>query len=111
MRREIEAAIDNKRNIVPVMLEGFNFDASAVAGQLTGQLAALKEYNGLRVPEGFFPQAMGLLRNKFLNVPVDAVLHSPSDAALQVATEQKGKAEVALASNSVGADLTKTPPR
>jgi hypothetical protein len=96
MRREIEAAIETRRNIVPVMLEGFDFGAPAVAGQLTGKLAALKEYNGLEIPKGYFSPAMERLRNKFLNVPVDAVLHEASDSAQQAATEQKDKAARAL---------------
>jgi formylglycine-generating enzyme required for sulfatase activity len=35
---------------------------------------------------------MERLRNRFLNVPVEAVLHSPSVSAQRVATEQKDKA-------------------
>src|SRR5262249_45042733 len=96
MRREIEAALDSQRNIVPVMIGGFDFSTPAVARQLTGRLTALKEYNGLRVPEGYFPQAMERLRNNFLNVPVDAVLQSASVSARQVAREQKDKAARAL---------------
>ena len=95
MRREIEAALDNRRNIVPLMLEGSDFGKPPVAGQLTGKLTALKEYNGISIPAGFFQEAMGRLRNKFLNVPVDAVLHPASDSAQQVATEQKDKATMA----------------
>src|SRR5262249_29727654 len=92
MRREIEAALDSQRNIVPLMLAGFDFGKPPIAGQLTGKLAALKEYNGLPIPEGYFPQAMERLRSKFLHVPVDAVLHPASDSAQQVAKEQKDKA-------------------
>jgi hypothetical protein len=93
MRREIEAALDSKRNIVPLMFEGFDFDTPATASQLTGKLAALKEYNGLEVPKArFFASEMERLRNKYLNVPVDAVLHTASDAARQIAKEQKDKA-------------------
>jgi hypothetical protein len=40
---------------------------------------------------------MERLRNRFLNVPVDAVLHGASDSAQQVAKEQKDKAVVAFA--------------
>src|SRR6476619_7562018 len=40
MRREIEAALDSKRNIVPLMLAGFDFGTRATARQLTGKLAA-----------------------------------------------------------------------
>src|SRR5262249_16620849 len=98
MRREIEAAIESQRNIVPLMLQGFDFGTPAIAAQLIGKLAALKDYNGLRVPEGYFSQAMERLRNKFLNVPVDAVLHQASPSAQQVATELKEKAIIALES-------------
>jgi TPR repeat protein len=96
MRREIEAALDSQRNIVPLMLAGFGFGASATANQLTGKLAALKQYNGLPIPTGFFSEAMGRLRSKFLNVPVDAVLHPASASAQQVAKEQKDKATMSM---------------
>jgi hypothetical protein len=93
MRREIEAALDSQRNIVPLMLAGFEFDTPVTASQLTGKLAALKKYNGLPVPKGYFSPAMERLRNKFLNVQVDAVLHPASDSAEQVAKQQRDKAE------------------
>jgi TIR domain len=89
MRREIEAALDNQRNIVPMMLEGFKF---GTGDQLTGRLAALQQYNALIVPEGYLPQAMEKLRNQFLSVPVDAVLHPASASARLLAEEQKDKA-------------------
>jgi hypothetical protein len=95
MRREIEAALDSKRNIVPLMLGGFDFATPATANQLAGKLAALREYNGLEIPKiNFFPSQMELLRNRFLNVPVDAVLHTASHSAQQVAKEQKDKATI-----------------
>jgi hypothetical protein len=59
MRREIEAALDSQRNIVPLMLAGFDFGTPATASQLTGKLAVLKEYNGLPIPEGYFSPAQG----------------------------------------------------
>jgi hypothetical protein len=97
MRREIEAALDSQRNIVPLMLEGFDFSTPAIANQLTGRLAALKEKNALEIPRArFFLSEMERLRNSFLNVPVDAVLHPASDSAQQVAKEQKDKATGAL---------------
>jgi hypothetical protein len=93
MRREIEAALDSQRNIVPLMLGGFDFDTPAIASQLTGKLAVLKEYNGLEIPKArFFSSEMERLRSRFLNVPVDAVLHSTSPSAQQAALEQKVKA-------------------
>jgi hypothetical protein len=95
MRREIEAALDSQRNIVPLMLAGFDFGTPAVVGQLTGKLAALKEYNGLEIPKGYFSPAMKRLRNKFLSVSLETVLHPASGSAQQVAKEQKDKATMA----------------
>ena len=40
LRREIETAMSVQRNIVPLMLEGFDFDAPENASQLMGSLAA-----------------------------------------------------------------------
>jgi hypothetical protein len=109
MRREIEEAIASRRNIVPVMLEGFSFGTLAVAGQLIGKLKGLKKYNGLEIPGAYFDPAMERLRKKFLNVPVHAVLHSPSVSARQAATEQKDRAGKAAqeACGLVGIDSSK----
>jgi hypothetical protein len=97
MRREIEAALDSQRNIVPLMFAGFDFGTPAIGSQLTGKLAALKSYNGIEIPKArFFSSEMERLRDKFLNVPVDAVLHPASASAQQVAKEQKDKATTVL---------------
>ena len=40
LRREIEAALDSRRNIVPLMLEGFDFGTPSISNQLTGKLAS-----------------------------------------------------------------------
>ncbi|MBV8771279.1 MAG: tetratricopeptide repeat protein [Deltaproteobacteria bacterium] len=92
LRREIETALDNHRNIVPLILEGFDFDTPQIASQLTGKLAAIKRYNALRiVPEDFF-ENIERLRGKYLNVPLAVVPHPPSLAAQTAATEQKAAA-------------------
>src|SRR5277367_3002420 len=67
VRREIETALTGKRNIVPLMLEGFDFGTPKIADQLTGQLAALRHYNGLSIPPEYFLEAMGRLRDRYLN--------------------------------------------
>ena len=82
LRREIETALDEKRNIVPVFLEGFDFGSPSISKYLTGKLETLKKYNGQNVPAGFFDEAMGKIREKFLNVPLEAVLH-PVSATVQ----------------------------
>ena len=68
LRREIEAALDNKRNIVPLMLEGFDFGTPSISSQLTGKLASLRKFNAMTLSAEYFDAAMDKLRNKFLNV-------------------------------------------
>jgi tetratricopeptide (TPR) repeat protein len=97
LRREIETALTSKRNIVPLMLEGFHFGSPRIANQLTGTLAALKRYNGLSIPPEFFMEAMEKLRNKFLAVPLASVLHPASLPAQRAAAEQKIAASAAPA--------------
>ena len=95
LRREIETAFETRRNVVPLMLDGFDFSSPTVATQLTGGLSALKGYNGLHVPPDYFPDAMDRLREKFLNVPLDAVLHPASSRAQKVAREEQAAAQTA----------------
>jgi tetratricopeptide (TPR) repeat protein len=95
LRREIETALDSRRNIVPLMLESFDLGSPKIASQLTGKLAALKRYNGMSIPPEYFLEAMGRLREKFLNVPLAAVLHPASPSAQMAATEQKTAADAA----------------
>ena len=97
LRREIETALANRRNIVPLMLEGFDFGTPTIANQLTGQLASLKHYNGLSIPPEYFLEAMGRLRDRYLNVSLTAVLHPVSLPVQQVSIEQKAAAEAAPA--------------
>ena len=97
LRREIEAALASERNIVPLMLEGFDFGTPKIASQLTGKLADLKRYNGLSIPPEYFKEAMDRLRDKFLNVPLTAVLHPVSPSAQRATTEQKAAADAAPA--------------
>ena len=97
LRREIETALETRRNIVPLMLEGFDFSTPPIANRLTGKLAALKQYNALPVPAAYFGEAMGRLRDKFLNVPLEAVFHLASAPAQQAAAAQQVAASAAHA--------------
>jgi tetratricopeptide (TPR) repeat protein len=85
LRREIEHALDSKRNIVPLMFEGFSF--RDVQQYLTGRLAILSSYNAITVPAEYFDAAMHRLRNDFLNVSLDVVLH-PTTASDRVTVQQ-----------------------
>ena len=95
LRREIETALETRRNIVPLMLEGFNFGSPVIAKYLTGTLAALKSYNGLSVPVEYFEEAMTRLRERYLNVPLEAVLHPVSAATARIVKKQQAAASAA----------------
>ena len=95
LRREIETALASQRNIVPLMLEGFDFGTPGIANQLQSTLAELQKYNGLRIPPDYFEAGMERLRTRFLNVPLTAVIHPASPSAQQVADEQKAAANAA----------------
>jgi len=96
LRREIETAIDEKRNIVPLFFDGFNFGSTSILENLTGKLADIKKYNGLEVPVSFFDEAMKRLRSKYLNIALEAVLHPVSDEVQEVVDEQQIAAYRAL---------------
>ena len=95
LRREIETALEIKRNILPLMLESFDFGAPGIASQLTGTLAALQHYNALRVHADYFEEAMSRLREKYLRVTLDGVLHPASAAAQQAAKVEQAAASAA----------------
>jgi len=86
LRREVETALTNRRNIVPLMLEGFDFGSPGIDQHLTGDLSALRRYNALRIPMEYFEEAMGRLREKFLSVAPEDVPH-PASPAVRRATE------------------------
>jgi len=92
LRREIEAALELRRNIVPLTLEGFDFSTPAISGQLPGTLAALKSYNALSVPAGYFDEAMERLRQRYLNIALDTVLHPASVSAARAAKVEQAAA-------------------
>jgi tetratricopeptide (TPR) repeat protein len=97
LRREIEAALDNRRNIVPLMLESFDFGTPAISNQLTGKLDTIRRYNALRVPVEYFMEAMSRLREKHLNVPLSAVIHPASSSAQKAARKDQAAAAAAPA--------------
>ena len=72
LRREIETAIEEKRNIVPIFFDGFSFGTPAISEKLSGRLGKLSKYNGLDVPIGYFDEAMKRLRENYLNIALDA---------------------------------------
>jgi formylglycine-generating enzyme required for sulfatase activity len=97
LRREIETAVDEKRNIIPLFLDGFNFASPNVVEKLTGKLVDIKRYNGLDIPAGYFIEAMDRLRERYLNVPLNAVIHPVSTEVRKVVRNEQSAVNAALA--------------
>jgi hypothetical protein len=95
LRREIEYAISSQRNVIPLMLEGFDFGKPEITSRLTGALATLRRFNALEVYAAYFSEAMVRLRETFLNVPLDAVVQPISYLAQQAAKQQQEAANTA----------------
>ena len=89
LRREIEIAMDERRNIVPLMLESFDFGSPSTIKALSGKLEKLNKYNGLRLHSEYFFEGMNRLRDKYLQVSLDAVAHPISESAISVTEEHQ----------------------
>lgn len=74
VRREIEEAIRTKRNIIPILVNDFQF--KNIETLPTESLRELSKYNALTLPHEYFDAAMERLRRKFLAVPIE--IHAPS---------------------------------
>ena len=96
LRREIETAIDEKRNIVPLFFEDFSFGDPNVAKSLTGKLALIRRYNGLPIPAGYFMEAMERLVEKYLSVELDAVILPIPTEVKKVVEDAQNAANQAL---------------
>src|SRR5690349_1407112 len=109
LRREIETAMDEKRNIVPLFFDDFTFSAPGFAEKMTGKLETLRHYNGLDIPAGYFTEAMERLCEKYLNVPLDAVLHPVSTEVRKVVEGEQIAARQALDQKKENIDVLLKP--
>ena len=96
MRREIEIALKEKRNIIPLMVESFDFGSPDVKKLLTGKLASLSKLNGLRIPSEYAFEAMDRLRSRYLAVDLKNVkLPELQESVKQITLSQKEAASQA----------------
>ena len=89
LRCEIETAMDEKRNIVPLMVEGFDFGSPLIKRALTGKLAGLSKINGLRIPDDYPFEAMNRLRERYLSIALADVALPKLKAEEQKITDTK----------------------
>jgi tetratricopeptide (TPR) repeat protein len=69
LRREIEEAMRLKRNIVPLIDEGFNFDKE-IDFIPEGWRKEFRSFSGLRLFPDYFDEGMAKLRSRFLKQPI-----------------------------------------
>lgn len=103
LRREIETAIDENRNIIPLMFEEFDFSSHAVKNALTGKLKILSTYNGLPLQNAYVFEAMDRLRNRFLNKALSDI----PKATLQVDAQKITEMQKMAANNAPLVDIEK----
>lgn len=87
LRREIEQAIDLHRNIVPVLVN--NFDFRDAEKYLTGKLTTLSRYNALHLPHDYFEEAMNRLRTRFLKPLPGGIVLAETPTSEQPIVQQK----------------------
>lgn len=95
MRFEIQNAVDCRRNIVPVALEGFDFNDPSLVNKITCEFEQLKSYNALPVPAEYFDAAMTRLTDDFLSVELADVSHPPSPELTEIVTNSQAAADAA----------------
>jgi tetratricopeptide (TPR) repeat protein len=102
--REIECALELKRNIVPLMFEDFSFND--VKKYLSGRLSILSQYNGLEIPSHFFNEAIDRLCSQFLETPLELILHpTPLDNEAEVSQPKQDQVAVTEAQLKADGDF------
>lgn len=86
LRREIEQALDTQRNLIPVMVGGFQFKDNEK--YLTGKLADLPRYNGLSLVYEYFDAGIEKLCTRFLKLPVQGTLSAVSTTEINLAQQK-----------------------
>lgn len=87
LRREIEYALDLGRNVVPILVNDFRFDADADT-YLTGKLRALPRHNGPTLYHDYFDAAMERLRTRFLKLPTQGDI-TPAPPRMPLSSSRK----------------------
>jgi formylglycine-generating enzyme required for sulfatase activity len=93
-----------------LFFDSFSFGTPNVSEKLTGKLKNVSRYNGMNVHHDYFLEAMERLRTKFLNVPLEAILHPVSTEVQEVVKEEKLAANNALLQSQKEKPVTQQKP-
>jgi tetratricopeptide (TPR) repeat protein len=79
LRREIEFALEQQRNIIP--LTTMNFDFNSLNTIHAGRFAALTRFNAVNIPHDYFEEAMARLRLRFLQETAMSIGSTPTPSS------------------------------
>ncbi|MBT3316154.1 MAG: tetratricopeptide repeat protein [Anaerolineae bacterium] len=88
MRREVEMAVDEGRNIIPLTMEGFDFGNHSSKEAFFGKLANLSSYNAVGLVPEYFDAGMEKLR-RFLDIALEDVRLPALSAITEEDTEKR----------------------
>jgi tetratricopeptide (TPR) repeat protein len=77
LRRHIEYAMETKRQLVPLVFDGFEFNR--IRHYLNGKLAMLPNYSWVKVNAEFFDEAMARLVQRYLIAPRESAKYMPEE--------------------------------
>jgi tetratricopeptide (TPR) repeat protein len=71
LRREAELALASGRNVIPLVMEGFDSSNPSVQRAISGKMAKLKEFSALRLYSEYFFAGLEKLRERCMNSAVN----------------------------------------
>ena len=95
LRREVELALESGRNVIPLVMEGFDSSNPSVQKAISGTLEKLKGFSALRLYSEYFFVGLEKLRERCINKAVDDERMMALDATL---AQQSQKEQAAAAS-------------
>lgn len=101
--REIEHAIRQQRNIVPLLADNFSFAAEerTLAGkEFPPTIKELSQQSGINVPNDYFDAAMGKLRDRFLKERMSVAIKPAPDSEKNIVERMTMNATLADAKPS-----------
>ena len=70
LREEVALALDSDRNVIPLVMEGFDSSSPSVQKAISGKLAKLKNFSALRLYSEYFSAGLEKFRERCLNIPL-----------------------------------------
>ena len=95
LRDEVALALESGRNVIPLVMEGFDSSSPSVQKAISGKLSKLKEFSALRLYSEYFSAGLERLRERCMNIPLK--LEGPELPAAVKEASQKEKEAAASA--------------